>query len=622
VRPKQYIESAQGVTASSLAGMDVHVVYDAKDAPYADLKNRVMHLRPTPDELSSIDLEDLRGDCDHESGHFKHTDITALEDIKCPFLKLLINVVEDGRIEKLITDEYYGCGENLANSGGRAIDRIRESRDSSEESKRRRALAGVTLLTFGHERSKVLRMVGEDVDELFDEIDDIIPTLKGLPTTYEVVTKSKELKERWSHWAKSDTKSPKKKSADCKKVRTNSEKDTPKKGKKGKKPSASPEKPEGEKDKSSSEGDAGKPDESEISEDKDLSSTSEDKAPSESESDPTKKEFRKLAKLLKDSAIADVRKSIVSDKKFTSRDFYLADTDQDVVRVIDSNSVRWRDREEFLHSVKATVPVLRRKTLMEFQGVGRKVVRHKKKGKIDGRSLFKVAFGSNRVFKNRTPAIVVNAFVSLLVDCSSSMYVRTGAYKNIYLAAQCAAAMSQTLDLINVDHECLGFTTRDYFSGDIYSKHKSMGGAYDRVRPLLHLVVKQVREGYNQSRDRFVALGKMNYADQNVDGEGLLWAAHRVLSQAAVGAKPIIIMFSDGVPASTPETCSVLDSHLKRSVERVEKAGVSVIGVGMGTDHVKNYFANYVVVSKIEDMAEQFFVLLRKVLRETSIFYR
>ena len=48
---KDLLQSAQAVVSAGLLGEGVKVVFDA-EIPHADLTNRVMHLRPLPDEVS------------------------------------------------------------------------------------------------------------------------------------------------------------------------------------------------------------------------------------------------------------------------------------------------------------------------------------------------------------------------------------------------------------------------------------------------------------------------------------------------------------------------------------------------------------------------------------------
>jgi len=594
--------SAQEAVAAGLADEGVTVVFDAT-VPCADLENRIMHLRPLPEDLGSIDLEDCRGDADHETAHFKYTDINvlkkALQEAKgCPFLKLLINVIDDGRIERLMTAAYFGCGENLANSGARALEKMREQDDGSEDGRKRRAMAALTLLVFGHERKKAIRMVGEDVDGLLDDLNDVMGDMGTITTTEQVVRKSLEVKERWKEWAQ-DTSPP-----------------PPPPGGAGDsegKPKPKPKPKKG--DKEQPEGSGGSEKKKEVK----VDGGGEDKSKKKKKKKkkvPTKSEIRKLAKKLKDCAIADIRKDTIREKKFKSSTLYTAYTVQDRTALIETGHVRWHNEEAFNRDVGKTVPVLRRKMMMEFRGVGRKVTRGQRKGRLDERSLFKVALGSDRVFQRPLPQAEVNAFVQLLVDCSGSMYGR-----RLNLAAQCAGAMSQTLDGIGVDHECTAFTSRISYDSTASTKAwKSK--SYQRVCPLNHLIIKQATDTYRQSRQRFAALANYPKACENVDGEAVLWAAHRIMQAAKNGAKPVLIVFSDGMPASNPESFGVLNDHLKRSVERVEAAGIAVIGIGIQTTCVASFYKNYAVVSNLGDMAGEFFSVLRNVLKETSTIRR
>ena len=620
--------SSQEAVAAGLAGEDVTVLFDAKGAPCADLKNRIMHLRPLPEEMSPIDLEDCRGDADHETGHFRFTSLSALESSRrCNFLKLLINIVEDGRIERLVSARWYGCAENLANSGSRALERMHENSDGSESDRRRRTMAGLTLLAFGHSRSKVLRMVGEDTDELFKEIDDLLPGVESLPTTHDVVSLCEKIRERWIHWADKEPPPP----AEGGKGEKSEEEDgggdespggdssgKKKEGKKGSKKKITKvvEKKAGDEpdDAPGAEGEGEKEDKPEKEKAKSGKAKSKSKSKKKK---PTKAEIKDLVKSLEDCALADIRKDMIREKVFSSRKTYTACTEQDVIKAIETDHVRWATEDAFYSLVKKTVPVLRRKTLMEFRGIGKKVTRGQRKGRLDDRNVFKVALGSDRVFQRTLPVSEVNASVQLLIDCSGSMQFSN----RLKVAAACAAAMSQTLDGIGVDHEALAFTSRRFY--DSKRANKAMKtGRYQRTCPLKHLIVKSSKSTFRQSRKNFAALSNYQDTMENVDGEAVMWAANRMMQSAKDGAKPVLIVFSDGSPASSFESFKVLNSHLKRSVERIESAGISVIGVGIQTACVEEFYKNNVVVHNLSDMAGEFFTILRKVLKETSTIRR
>ena len=76
------------------------------------------------------------------------------------------------------------------------------------------------------------------------------------------------------------------------------------------------------------------------------------------------------------------------------------------------------------------------------------------------------------------------------------------------------------------------------------------------------------------------------------------------------------MVFSDGEPASAPESNAVLAAHLKRSIARVEASGIEVFGIGTGSDAVHGFYTNSVAVYDVSNLLSTFYDLLKKVLQE------
>jgi len=168
--------------------------------------------------------------------------------------------------------------------------------------------------------------------------------------------------------------------------------------------------------------------------------------------------------------------------------------------------------------------------------------------------------------------------------------------------------------LIGVKNECLAFTTR-------HRRGKArtlIGKSYQRVRPLRHLVIKSAEEDFRAARARFASLAYFINAVENIDGESVMWAARRLAARNRPGLAPVLIVFSDGEPASTPESIPILCRHLKSTIKRVSAAGIHVIGVGIGTDCVEHYYPQHVVVNKVDDLVKVTYGLIRSVGQATS----
>lgn len=548
--------------SASLIGEDVKVIFDA-ETPYADLEHRVMHLRPLPEEVSDEALLHLRADCDHEMGHFGFTDPKALTPDIRPIVKLIANAIEDGFIERKVSDRWLGCAQNLAGSNAALCKQLREkfsdNVDPSELDNALRALAinGLQILSFGGTLQEVYDTFGDEIAPLYVPVADLLPRLAHVKRTQDSVYLARQLADRW-RWGRPDPPAPKlAKSASV-----------------GARGSGSP-----------------------LGGDEEMTVE-------ELEAETL------IAEAMEPSIIGELRKAKIRNQTFVDHYRYRAFTDDDQEEELapteDADAVG-----AFVDSVRHVVPPLRRRLIMEFSGVGDRFQRNLKRGELDQRALHKVAFGSDRVFRQKVPKVVVDADVTLLVDASGSMLGRVGEHTTkLHVAAQTACAFSMVLDHIGVPHECAAFSTS---SG--MSRAYASFGEYERLRPLRHYIVKPAGRTFRQSRAHFAALAAHARCYENIDGESVLWAARRLAARNRPGMKPILIVVSDGWPASSPENHSVLNTHLKRTVERIEKAGIACVGIGIGTDSVKRFYKTFTVIDDVSDLVGTSYSVIRAALR-------
>ena len=542
INPK-HLMSAQEVVASTLSGTDVSVVFDA-DSPYADLTNRVIHLRPVPDQLSEEAIEDIRGDCDHELGHIIHTDPDALVGLKGLVLKATESI-EDGRVERLVGAEWLGCGENLEHSGARAVSRIAANKTDEELNRRARALCGLSLLSYGHSLEFVADSLGVDTLPYYDQVNEPLSRLGGCKSTASVASLASEIVSAWA-WEPVG-----KSRAKTKQARENAA-------------------------------------------------------------------ARELTAF--ELSPADGRKRTITQiSAGETSGAYRSKSDLDKTESIRAPSFPIGNLHGvFFDGVRRTAPLLRRRLMMEFRSSGKSYERLQRRGKVDGRRLWRTVLGDERVYRKKVNTKTNRSIVTLLVDCSASMTraAREPEYEGeplvfrtrLFIAAQAAAAVSFALDAIGVQNEVLAFTTS--------RRNPALAPGFDRVRALRHLVVKPYNRPFRSCRANFLSLAFFEHCSENIDGEAALWAAKRMLSKPNRGDQPVLMVFSDGEPASSPENKGVLSQHLRKSIERVEASGITVFGIGVGSDAVKHYYDNYVVVTAVNNLLSVFYDILKKVLRE------
>lgn len=541
----RHVMSAQEVVASALSGTNVRVVFDA-EVPWADIPSKTIHLRPVPDQLSDEAIEDIRGDCDHELGHIMHTDPALFAALKRKIVRRVAIAIEDGRIEKLVGAEWFGCGENLERSSARAVARIAANATSDEVNRRTRAICGLSLMSFGKSCEEAESDLGGGLADLYAPIKFLLDEIPACASTAEVTRLAARITDVWS-WS---------------------------------------------------------PISSETS---GTSSVAKETA---------------AAKELDDSLISPATERKVSISRMTTKAHqgsYRAKTEHDKTENIRRPTFPIDNLYGlFFEGVRRTAPTLRRRLMMEFRSSGMKTTRLQRRGSVDGRSLWRSCLGDDRLYQRNVPTKSNRSIVTILVDSSASMTkaARKAEYDGepvvfrtrLFIAAQAAAAVSATLDSLGVPNEVLSFTTsRQPVAADL---------RFDRVRPLRHFTVKPFNKPYRACRSNFLSLAFFEHCSENIDGEAVLWAARRMLSKPNHGDRPVLLVFSDGEPASEPENLTTLKNHLKDAIDRVEKSGIAVFGIGVGSDAVENFYRNSVVVYAVTNLLSSFYELLKKVLKE------
>jgi len=240
-----------------------------------------------------------------------------------------------------------------------------------------------------------------------------------------------------------------------------------------------------------------------------------------------------------------------------------------------------------------------------------------RRGRINPGSLFRTGVGDDRVFRQRTETRAKNTAVELLVDCSGSM----GGHA-IHTAGTAAFALCWTLERLKIKNEAIGFTTTHRGAGELHKamldeKSRGVEVSYSRGAEPLYL---PIFKGFNERLDattksRFAALRESpRWLCQNIDGECVRIAANRLLQQTA--ERHVLLVLSDGSPCCSTASPRDLNPHLKGTVEQLERDGVEVIGIGLETDVVKNFYRKSLVLSDTSELATTLIGQLTKLLLE------
>ncbi|MXN65038.1 cobaltochelatase subunit CobT [Stappia sp. GBMRC 2046] len=205
-------------------------------------------------------------------------------------------------------------------------------------------------------------------------------------------------------------------------------------------------------------------------------------------------------------------------------------------------------------------------------------------------------------FKEETDINFRDTVVTLLLDNSGSMRGRP-----ITVAATCADILARTLERCGVKVEILGFTTRAWKGGQSRESWLQRGkpATPGRLNDLRHIIYKSADSPYRRSRRNLGLMMREGLLKENIDGEALDWAHHRLLGRPE--QRKILMMISDGAPVDDC-TLSVnpgnyLEKHLRWVIEDIEtRSPVELIAIGIGHD-VTRYYRRAVTIVDAEELA-------------------
>jgi cobaltochelatase CobT len=230
-------------------------------------------------------------------------------------------------------------------------------------------------------------------------------------------------------------------------------------------------------------------------------------------------------------------------------------------------------------------------------------------GEIDLSSLYRLRSGDHRIFKVKEETKTKDVAVSLVVDLSGSM---NG--DKLEAAIIAAWALGDCLQSLGMNFEIIGFTTKE---GDYEYPSHDDGKGYVRVGEGLNMpIFKAFGEHFGTlAKERLCGALRDMETWSNVDGESVLVAAERLSVQPEPGKT--LIVLSDGFPASGSVNMTLLGKHLVSVVEDLEKRDFNVVGIGIQSEAVKDFYRKSVVLNRVEDLPGEVIKQLSKAILAT-----
>ena len=239
------------------------------------------------------------------------------------------------------------------------------------------------------------------------------------------------------------------------------------------------------------------------------------------------------------------------------------------------------------------------------------------RGRIDSRNLVGLKVGNRDIFRQNRKAVDVDTVVSILVDMSGSM-----AGHKAVSAATTAFALGEALDRAGVPFELRGFHTNA--KSKVIEKWERVrpvtqgGPIHNRWEPLVEEEIKTFSDSWKR-RSRFCVNLAYDTGGCNNDPASLEQAANRLLVQPQT--RKIVFILSDGQPVD--KAFSAVrgiafrergQQLLKAKIEQLEKAGIEIAAIGIGTDYVEGIYQNSEVVDDVSELSSKAVKLLKRLV--------
>lgn len=601
-----------------------------------------------PDTASDELLTAIQGFIDHEVAHIFFTDPSCMGLAKGKKVKSFLNMIEDSRIEKLMAEKFAGSGLNLRNVGEFFLKNITDKHLAEFPDKPFNALivpairawAGQTV--FIDYMQDKWPMIQSTVDALGDSVNDIakckstkdalvlaerfVKLLSAPPEDGEGDGEGsgKKNKGEKGESGKTDKKSKKNSKSDSEHSEEIDDADS-EGGEDGEKSeshdddSDEGDKSDKEEDREESEegdSDSGKGDSGDTEDEKSDGGTEDsgdeegddgsDKADSSETGDGKDSSSSSLEEQLEslddekidfDKAVAQALTEI-SEEAISGSEYRIYSKDDDLIEPLPK-----RDDAHIIQKMMSSVDHM----VGPLQKDLERAIAAKSKsawspghrsGRLNPNALSRlVAFNDTRVFRRKQISNSKDVAVSLLVDMSGSM----SNSNKMVIAADAAYALSSVLERLSVTHEILGFTTRGSITVASEDRNKIYEQSYARYDRLYIPIVKAFGDRLTpETMQRFAMLRHpLGIMSQNVDGESVEIAASRLSKRKET--RKILIVLSDGLPACNGDR-DQLRSHLKGVVKNVEGSGIDVLGIGIMSHAVKNFYSKHVVLESVDKL--------------------
>jgi cobaltochelatase CobT len=580
-------------------------------------------------------IDAFPGMIDHESAHVLDTDFAVLDEFeksKDPHrrkLHALLNIVEDARVERFMTNRWRGTKVNLSKCHEWGYGDLLSNWDKLTQWGRFSQICGAIAC---HEDGYFAAEEMEKRDpELWDWALKVKPMLRqaaGLPDTKAAMQLAKDILAKIHELAEEEDPPPQQ--GGDEEQQNSEEGDDDQEGQGGDSEASQ----DGD-DQSQGKGDEDDQEDSDGAGDGSDDQDEEDEQPAAgsyrqgdgTEDEESEDESQNVPECLKpdfepseedhkedeqvSSRQEQMRRAAKASCPQHSGQYLVYSTERDQIIPVTGGD---RDKAmQLLMESRHITHVMRQKMMRNLIALTRaKWEANQERGRINPRALHRVVTGtSKKVFRKRVEAPKFDTRATLLVDHSYSMCGR-----KLQLAASSALLFGEVLNQIGIPFEVLGFSTStSYTEGERIYRNASHEDqmTFSRWGGLWIGIYKSFEDDWNSSKHRCVNMER-NQHHNTYDGESVRLAAQRLLRYPE--RRRILFLFNDGEPCpNVQHFMNVHDEYAKDVAAEVERA-VELFAVGIQSDTVANYYSNSVCINSLEDLPKVMIGELDRMLKK------
>ena len=218
--------------------------------------------------------------------------------------------------------------------------------------------------------------------------------------------------------------------------------------------------------------------------------------------------------------------------------------------------------------------------------------RNEESGRLDRKALSRMAAGATTVFSRRDTKPADKSAVTILVDCSGSMY------DVMSITAKVSIQLAKMLEQARVNVAVTGFTGSEPDSGEA---HDSDTGTTEQV-----LVAVQFKERGESLRAAAPKMGAIRdcASSGNPDYAALMYGIEEIATQPE--QRKVVFFLTD--------TGSYDRAHMRHAQKFADRMGVVLIAIGIGA-RVTTLFKHGADVHDISDLGGKTFTTLLRTLR-------